>query len=76
MFLSGYYYFLQNRPIIVKIMAFFIYADQNGKFVYHGFKIMYKRFKSSTIKLTVGEAKMCFLNIFLFGHKAKKKPTN
>ena len=24
------------------------------------------------LKLTVGEAKMCFLNIFLFGHKAKK----
>ena len=48
-----------------------IYADQNGKFVYHGFKIIYKRFKKALIKLTVAEAEMCFLNLFLFAQKAK-----
>ena len=25
-----------------------IYADQNGEFVYHGFKLIYKRFNSSS----------------------------
>ena len=39
-------------------MAFFIYADQNGEFVYHGFKIMYKRFKSSSNKADRGRTEM------------------
>ena len=33
-----------------------IYADQNGEFVHHDFKIIYKRFKSSALNLTLGEA--------------------
>ena len=52
-----------------------IYADQNGEFVYHGFKIIYKRFKVLALKLNVGEAEMCFLKIFLSKHRAKW-PTN
>ena len=48
-----------------------IYADQNGEFVYHGFNIIYKRLKFQALKLTMVEAEMCILNIFLFELKAK-----
>ena len=56
-------------PKIVKITFFF--ADQNGELVYHDFKIIYKHFESaSSIKLTMGEAKMCFMHLFFYAHKA------
>ena len=59
-------------PLIQKAIK--IYADQNDELVYHGFKIIYKRFKRFRTEVDlahVGEAEMCFLNIFLFALKAK-----
>ena len=50
--------FYKTDPYLLRIWPFqakhFIFAShektQNGKFVYHGFKIIYKRFKSSSTK--------------------------
>ena len=46
-----------------------MYADQNGELVYHNFKVIYI-LKVPALKLTMGEAEMCFKHIFLYAPKA------
>ena len=49
-----------------------IYAYRNGEFVYHDFKISYKRFESANTKFEHERSLNMLLNIFLYALTAKK----
>ena len=49
-----------------------IYAYRNGEFVYHDFKISYKRFESANTKFEHERSLNMLLNIFLYALTATK----